>query len=398
MHEVTGDERALTDLAELIPAVTQRFKDPLQAQVSYGTSPAGIPFSMGVHGVLYCVATDANCIQVYGYTSESLDAMLGIAAFYVYQQRGYPFYRRFAADAYNHVYNDMITPAPTDASRKAQYLVETYLTLDPNVAAPNVRCTGSVVGTTLTCNATASFTAGQYVVALNASGNNSGAVLPGTKIVSGSGTTYTVNLSQNSGSATTLNASLSLRGIGDSAQAYLSPQGAYFGKPVRSIDSTYMLGSEAEMILGAMLYKDSGVAGYLTQIAAMASAWIQPNGYLRTLNGQSVLCNCRDPFSDGDLMEDFAWHVLTLSGVDTTGALKTVIVNTAAAIFANNLHGALYDGDWSGPETWNGLATWQAAYAANPGTQAGYQQIMTNGSTACMAQAGWIIDGWSRRR
>lgn len=182
------------------------------------------------------------------------------------------------------------------------------------------------------------------------------------------------------------------------------PQNAYYGKPIRGVDSTYMLGLMAEAVLGARLYNDSTDpavrASYLADLIGFAAAIPAPNGYGRTFNNVIVLANTRDPWSDGDMAQPFACEVLTVPGVDADGSCKTAIMNTAANIVSTQIVGTQVTADWGPPEGYPAGAptSWQAAYAANPGSQAGYQQIQTNGSTLSMVQAGVILEDFSAHR
>ena len=393
VHEATRDSKALASLGETIAATTVRFKDPSQSiNFSYGRSRDGVPFSQGQYGLLY--AADAESIQQYGYVSSSYQAGLAIAADYYFRQTGQAGYHAFAVDTYNLIRVSMSTPVPADAGRKARFLVETNLNLDPNVAAPTASGAGSIRGQTLTLAGptTGTFAINQYINGPN--------VAPGTRITGGGGASWTVNLAQSVASAT-IRASLARTGIGDARQVYLSPQNAYFGKPIRGLDSTFIGGLFLEGQLAGLLFEDDGNAAYLDDINTMAAALISPQGYGRTVDGATVLCNCRDPWTDANGAPGFVQDALSRPGVDPSGAVKQVFRNTAAAILAHDrvLAANAYTADWSGPETnpSDGTTSWQAAYAAHPGNQAGYQQIMTTASSVAMALAGVMVDHRPRR-
>ncbi len=182
------------------------------------------------------------------------------------------------------------------------------------------------------------------------------------------------------------------------------PRNASFGKPVRGIDNTALYyGLFGETVLAARLYGDGGNASYLADIKNMVGAIAQPNGYLRTVAGiGSVICNCRDPYTDGFGAPPFADEVLSLAGVDPGGTVQQMMINTAASIFASDRIGSAqkYTADWQVSETNpnTGATSWQQEYDSNPGVQGGWQQIQVDASTAAMARAGFILEERSRRK
>ena len=405
-YEATADPNALVDLEEMICATQQRFNDPLQTgsnHYTYGNSPKGNACSSPKYGLLYCQSNNWSCIQSYGYISSSYEAVLALAALFVYEKTNYGAgasgaYYGYAVNTEKWIYANLITPHPSDGTRKAQYLIETALNLDPNVAAANATCNGGTqTSTVLSCTSwTGTPVANMYINATNetpgvylvsvASGNN-------WNIACAACTPPTISTPQS------FNASLALTGIGQSLQVYLQAQNAYFGKPQRSLDSTYINGAFATAVLEARLYRLTGDTTYLTHLTNITSGIFNAQGYLRSYGGYSVLCNCRDPWTDGTWAYEFVTEVLTLPGVDPSGNYAQIMLNTATAIYGARTSTGFYTADWSGPETPTGgsqagYSTWQAYYNAFPGNQAGAQQIMTSSTSLTMAAAGYQVWLW----
>ena len=316
-HEITGDPTALTALGNMIAATARRFADPNQQAVNYGTAPDGGRFGVGPYGLLYVPADDVSNTATYGYISSSYEAGLAIAAEYYYQQTRNAGYHRYAVATYDWIKTYLSTPAPADASRKAQHLIEAGLNLDPNIHQSKTQ------------------------------------------------------------------------------EYYLKPRQAWFGKPIRFLDSTYIGGLFMEAQLGALLYEGRTAGTFVADIDNMARSLVSPQGYGRTLNGKTVLCNCRDPWTDAFGAPGFVYYALSLAGVDSDDTVKQAIVNTAAAILNNDRADAKgYTADWSGPESDRGspaYATYQERYNGAPGGEAGFQQLMTTANTASLARAGSMI-------
>src|SRR5262249_9402681 len=77
VHEVTGDRRALSDAAALLPSILERFADPNAARVSFGKLRAS------PYGILYATPSgDSNHQGV----STTYEIMIANCAIYIYEQ------------------------------------------------------------------------------------------------------------------------------------------------------------------------------------------------------------------------------------------------------------------------------------------------------------------------
>jgi hypothetical protein len=140
----------------------------------------------------------------------------------------------------------------------------------------------------------------------------------------------------------------------------------------RGASVAYIGGTMAVASLSAQLYLLTGSTNYLDDINAILSAMLQRRTFLRPgsnvgLSGD-VLLNDRDGWSDGIFAQNFAHDVLSLAGVDTTGAFKAVFINTAQSIINQRTQDGFYGADWSGPE-WDvnhRWMTWAAQGLAGP--------------------------------
>jgi hypothetical protein len=113
--------------------------------------------------------------------------------------------------------------------------------------------------------------------------------------------------------------------------------------------------------LSAQLYLLTGSTNYLDDINSILSAMLRPRTFLRPganvgLSG-NVFLNDRDGWSDGIFAQNFAYDVLSLTGVDVSGAFKAVFVNTAQSIISQRTPDGFYGADWSGPE-WDSNHRW----------------------------------------
>jgi hypothetical protein len=180
----------------------------------------------------------------------------------------------------------------------------------------------------------------------------------------------------------------------DRHAAYLAPVAGFWGKPIRSLDSTYMNGATAMALLAARLAELPETSaddrtGYRGEAVHVANTLSRLDAYGRDVGGKRLIANTRDPWSEAHTAFPFAREVLSLPGVDR--ASVRAFVDTARYILLNARDKAgRLTADWAGPErNFNtGRSTWQDDYAARPGDQAGAVQIMTEGETLAMVQAG----------
>ncbi|MFD1950204.1 hypothetical protein ACFSGX_05420 [Sphingomonas arantia] len=181
---------------------------------------------------------------------------------------------------------------------------------------------------------------------------------------------------------------------GDRQAAYLKPVAAFWGKPIRGLDSTYLSSAMAMALLAERLAGLPGTAAadrraYRTEAVHIANTLPRPNAYGRDVGGRRLIANTRDPWSEAFTGYPFAKEVLSLPGV--APATRAAFADTARHILrsARDVEGRL-TADWAGPERnfLTGRSTWEEDYRAQPGNQAGAAQIMTEGQTLAMVQAG----------
>lgn len=131
----------------------------------------------------------------------------------------------------------------------------------------------------------------------------------------------------------------------------------------RGASVAYIGGTMAVASLSAQLYLLTGATNYLEDINSILSAMLQTRTFLRPgsnigLSG-NVLLNDRDGWSDGIFAQNFAYDVLSLAGVDTSGVFKAAFVNTAQSIINQRTPDGFYGADWSGPE-WDSNHRWMS--------------------------------------
>jgi hypothetical protein len=166
--------------------------------------------------------------------------------------------------------------------------------------------------------------------------------------------------------------------------ADLNPRGACYKRGyqcdqpsdiTRGASVTYIGGVMGVECLSAQLYLTSGEDKYLDDIKSVLSAMLQTRTFLRpasnvgipSLTG-NVLLNDRDAWTDGTHAESFAYNVLPLEAIDTSGEFKAVFGNTAQSIINQRTPDGYYGADWSGPE-WDSKhrwTTWAAQGLASP--------------------------------
>jgi hypothetical protein len=181
---------------------------------------------------------------------------------------------------------------------------------------------------------------------------------------------------------------------------YLVPMGDYYGPPVRGLSSSYSGGTMAMAVAAARLYRITGQQQYLAEAQKITSDYVRRSAFLRPGN---LFVNERDGWTDGYWAPCFAYEVLTLPGVDSTGLWKTAIRNTALSIISQRTPDGFYGADWSGPElnTNDKSMTWAQQAILGTGSGGGMAlpgQIMTSCTSAAIVTAAEIVDFWSRRR
>lgn len=383
VHEITSASDALTCAEEFHWANLTRFHDPKQTAVSYGIStPGGVACKSDPNGILYPLPTNFSQIQAFGYVSSSNEFGNGLAALYLYSKNVSTkaacllYAQNIAALGHSRY----LTPAPANSGKAAQYLIYTCLNLDPNVAAANATASaGSIAGTTYTAGGTITGTiaVGQYLRAAT--------VTPGTKILSGSGTTWTVDTSQTV-AATLITSSLAMTGLGDPLESYLGGQKSWFGAPERGTCAEYLDGTSLFASLCAELNAITPTATYLADAVNSTNAIASLQGFGRSFQGMPYLIQARDPWSDGDNLPRLARRCLSLAGADPDNHLKFALVNSAKAVMVGSPDGYLTP-DWTPREKGTGTTeTWLEDGAAgyggtSGGGQAEPRQIMTHGSS-----------------
>lgn len=324
VHEMTGSSDALAYLMDFIPAALERYKDPLQTQVSYGASPTGVLFKACPWGILYAESTDAASIGLYGYASSVFEAILADQALYVFRVDATKTnYRNYAAATYNWIYANLRRDGST-ASAAGIYL--TALNLDPDVANP----TSAVVDR-------------------------------------GGGGPFSAQ---------------------DTNQVYHQGQNAFFGAPIRGLGAEYDGGTAAMGTLALNLYASTGTSAYLTEANAICLGYPATNGFGRVYRGIPVLGQIREGWTTGFSLAEFCRLAFVNVAVDTTNAMRIAVRNTGKSILAQaDSHGRL-SADWAGPEYnfLTGNHTWSQESAdgygaARGGGIANPLQIMTHSSS-----------------
>ncbi len=176
-----------------------------------------------------------------------------------------------------------------------------------------------------------------------------------------------------------------------------------YGPPVRGNSASFSGGMFGMGVLSARLYALTGTSSYLQECQSIAQAFWQSNAFGRSSN---LLCNERDPFTEGQFYPLFAYEVLGLSGVDPQGTLSTYMQATGTNILNTCIDTSTgsrrYTADWAGPESstsWppntnTSPTTWQAQYVQNGNAgQAGFQQIMPQANTVLALLAGAFCSG-----
>jgi hypothetical protein len=181
----------------------------------------------------------------------------------------------------------------------------------------------------------------------------------------------------------------------DPSAGFLAPVRSFYGKPIRSLDSTYLNGAFAMGLLAARIGRlpetsDADRAGYFAEAAHVANTIIRPNAYGRRVGKSLLIANTRDPWTEAQCAVPFVREVVReLPGIDP--AVPRAFADTARHILATCVTpSGRMTADWSGPELnfASGRSTWEADYAANIGMQAGAAQIMTHAQSLAMVQAG----------
>lgn len=130
--------------------------------------------------------------------------------------------------------------------------------------------------------------------------------------------------------------------------ADLNPRGACYKRGyqcdqpsdiTRGASVTYIGGVMGVESLSAQLYLTSGEDKYLDDIKSVLPAMLQTRTFLRPASNVgipgltgNVLLNDRDAWTDGTHAESFAYNVLPLEAIDTSGEFKAVFGNTAQSI------------------------------------------------------------------
>lgn len=309
VHEMTGDANALTYLMDFIPAALERYKDPLQSQVSYGASPTGVLFKANPFGMLYAESGDATSIGTYGYISSVFEAIMADQALYVFRVDATKTnYLNYAVATYNWIYANLRRNGST-LSAAGIYI--TGFNLDPNVAAVS----SSVV-------------------------NRAGG-LP--------------------------------RSGQDTAQVYHGGQDAYFGAPIRGLCAEYDGGTAAMGTLAYNLYIATGTASYLTEVNAICTGYRATNGFGRVYKGIPIFGQLRDAWTTGFSLSEFSRIALANPLVDTANGFRVSLRNTGKSILAQAYPEGRLTADWGGPEYnfLTGNRTWAAESADGYGGEVG---------------------------
>ena len=174
----------------------------------------------------------------------------------------------------------------------------------------------------------------------------------------------------------------------DPAAVAFRPRNQWYGKPVRSLDSTYFDGCLAFAVLSTRLHRLGLGDGARRAALNTAAALVSLQGYGRVVGGRTLIANTRDPHSGGHWAVPFVNEVLALPGAPP--AVRRAFIDTGLHMAAHCLTPDGYvTADWAGPELnpVTGRSTWEEDYAARPGAQAGRVQIMTTSEGIAMLQA-----------
>jgi hypothetical protein len=133
----------------------------------------------------------------------------------------------------------------------------------------------------------------------------------------------------------------------------------------RGASVSYIGGVMGVEALSAQLYLTTGQQKYLDDINSVLPAMLQARTFLRPASNVGVpgltghvFLNDRDAWTDGTHAESFVYNVLSLAGVDVSGAFKAAFTNTAQSIISQRAPDGYYSPDWSGPEAAGNHPTW----------------------------------------
>ena len=179
----------------------------------------------------------------------------------------------------------------------------------------------------------------------------------------------------------------------DPAKGAPAPRNLFWGKPIRGLSAEYSGGTLAMAVLSARLYRLTDDPRYLAEARSIVAAFPRPDAFGRVRAGRTLFVNERDPWTDGYWYPAAVAEVLSLPGVDPSGAFAAALENTAAAIARQRTADGYYGADWSGPELnftdktrlWSETA--RLANGGRGGGQASPEQIMTSASSASVMLA-----------